>query len=120
MKLSKNTVQQKQSQNFGIDDGASFFVDEVSITVQPQRFVLDFKTITPRNDVRGNVVHIKHNVGVLEPYTLKNFLEILNRVIRDYEKKFGVIKKSKSLDIAEKITKEMNKKATVKAPEYTG
>ena len=92
-----------------IDNGQVFFADEASIIHNPLRFILDFKNVTPRVDVRNNEYQplvIKHNVVLLDPWTVKNLSKALSENISAYEKRFGEIKKPKSIAMAEKDSKK--------------
>ncbi len=85
--------QQKQMQ-FGIDDGPTFFSDEISITSNPQRFFLDFKNTSPRVDVRSNEflpIAIKHSVIMLDPGLAKVFAKLLSEHVERYERDHGKI-----------------------------
>ncbi len=111
--------------NVSIDEGADFFCHELSINYNPMQFVLDFKSITPRVDVRSKdaaVVHIKHNVVMLDPFHAKRTLELLSKVVGDYERDFGKITKPKAVEKMEKTLQEkgvpMPKDTTV--PSYFG
>ena len=110
--------------NFGIDDGDAFFAHEVSVNFNPTQMVLDFKSITPRVDPRSNegtVIHLKHNVILLDVYHAKKFSEFLNKRVADYEKDFGKIEKPESVKQYEKKKKKEDKtKEIVKVPEYFG
>lgn len=114
-----------QKMNVTIDDGNVFFAHELSINYNPLQFTLDFKNITPRVDVRNKdapSVHIKHDVVMMDPYHLKLMLELMTKVVKDYEKKFGKIKKPKALEKMQKATEKKGKaeEKTVKAPSYFG
>jgi len=110
---------------FGINDGKAFFAHEMSINFSPMQFILDFKSITPRVDPRnkeGEVISLEHNVVLVDPYHAKNIHELLGKVIEDYEKKFGQIKKPKQIEAHEKnMKKELEKKEPkTTAPSYLG
>jgi len=95
--------------NVQVDNGQTFFAHEMSINFSPLQFVFDFRNVTPRVDLRSRmqpVLNIKHNVVLVDPYHAKRILGLLTRVIDDYEKKFGKIKKPKALEKAEKLNKE--------------
>ena len=95
--------------NVQVDNGQTFFAHEMSINFSPLQFVFDFRNVTPRVDLRSRmqpVLNIKHNVVLVDPYHAKRILGLLKRVIDDYEKKFGKIKKPKALEKAEKLNKE--------------
>jgi hypothetical protein len=114
--------------NVSINEGDAFFCHELSLNYNPLQFVFDFKSITPRVDIRtkqsgGPIINIKHNVVMVDPYHAKKMLELLERVVKDYEKDFGKITKPKAV---EKMEKNMNTKTDKKeiptsvSPTYFG
>ncbi len=115
----------EKNMNFSIDDGDAFFCHEISVNFNPLQFVLDFKSVTPRVDVRsknGPSIRIKHNVVLMDPFHAKKTVELLSRVIADYEKQFGEIKKPKVIEKMEKNAKKKSdsKSKTFKTPTYFG
>jgi hypothetical protein len=87
--------------------------------------MLDFKCITPRVDMRSKqspVINIKHNVVMLDPYHAKRMLELLTKVVGDFEKEFGKINKPKAVEKMEKKMKDKGSadKKTIAAPTYFG
>jgi hypothetical protein len=109
--------------NFVINDGDSFYANEISITFGPAQFSLDFKNISPRVDMRTQdgtkTFALKHNVVIIDPYQVKNFIKILNDAITRYEKDFGTIEMSKQLKAAEKKFKLENRPSK-QVPTYFG
>jgi hypothetical protein len=98
-----------ESQGFGITvrDGNLFFADEVFMSSQPGKFFLDFKGFSPRSDVPKQVRNmVEHDVVRLDPYLAKNLWEKFGNLIKDYEKKFGKIKRPREYEIAEKPAKK--------------
>lgn len=117
----------EQQINVSINEGDNMFAHEISVTFNPTQFIFDFKSITPRIDMRnkeGNSLVLKHNVIIIDPYQAKGLIELLQRVVNDYEKKLGKIEKPKALAKAEKKRKELGKKdkekKTITAPSYLG
>jgi hypothetical protein len=110
--------------NVSVVDGDAFFCHELSLNYNPLQFVLDFKCVTPRIDVRSKdspVIHIKHNVVMLEPYHAKKMLELLGKVVSDFEKDYGTINKPKAVEKMEKKMKDSGaNKATISTPTYFG
>lgn len=110
--------------NVGINEGDNMFAHETTVTFNPTQFIFDFKSITPRIDMRNKAGHslvIKHNVVLMDPFQAKGLVELMKKVITDYEKKFGKIEKPKQIVKAEKKNKENAKKKTVStAPSYLG
>lgn len=112
--------------NINVSDGMDFFSNEASINFNPTQFILDFKSITPRVDMRareGPVLSIKHNVILIDPYHAKNLHKLLGDVIKKYEKTYVKIKKPEALAKAEKNANKQAKDDSVKAksvPNYLG
>jgi hypothetical protein len=107
---------------FDIDNGQSFFADEVGVIHNPLKMILDFRSITPRVDVRSNeyqTLVLRHSVVVMDPFTAKNLSEILRKNIKNYEKQFGKITKPEPL---KKLDKKVKAKAKgkEKSPTYFG
>lgn len=102
----------KQMQ-FSIDDGQTFYCDEISILTNQQKFFLDFKNSSPRVDPRNNEflpVVIKHSVVLMDPSLAKVFSRLLTEHIGKFEKENGTIQEPKmkpeekgTVTIAEKI-----------------
>ncbi len=117
-------MEQQKNINVSVDEGDSFFCHEMSINFNPMQFVFDFKSITPRVDLRSKsspIVNIKHNVVMVDPYHAKKMLELLSKVVSDYEKDFGRITKPKAVEKAEKRMKtRTGDKKTVSTPSYFG
>lgn len=115
---------ENKNMNVSIDDGDEFFCHEMSINYNPLQFIFDFKSVTPRVDVRSKnspTIKIKHNVVMLDPFHAKKMLELLTKVVTDFEKDFGVINKPKSVEKMEKKMAKMGKdKKTIVAPNYFG
>lgn len=85
--------QPKQVQ-FTIDDGPTFYSDEISITNNAFKFFFDFKNSSPRIDVRGAEalpVSLKHSVVVMDPPLAKVFAKLLQDHVDKFEKQHGAI-----------------------------
>lgn len=106
---------------FDIDNGNVFFADEIGIIHNPLKIMFDFKSITPRVDIRNQEfqpIVIKHNVIMVDPFIAKNFLELLKKNIANYEKQFGKIKQPEQL---KKIKpKKQKKEEKDNTPAYLG
>jgi len=118
-------MEQQKNLNVSVNEGDAFFCHELSMNYNPLQFILDFKSVTPRIDVRskdGPVISIKHNVVMLDPYHTKRFVELLGKVVSDYEKDFGKITKPKSIEKMEKkiASNAPADKKTIAAPSYFG
>ncbi|MBU0757183.1 MAG: DUF3467 domain-containing protein [Nanoarchaeota archaeon] len=108
-----------------IDNGVSFFADEAGVMHNPLKFILDFRSITPRIDIRNKKFQplvLRHNVITMDVYTAKYFAKALNDNIKGYEKKYGKINKPDALLAMEKESKKNNKKSKTKkdTPTYLG
>jgi len=110
--------------NISVDEGTDFFCNELSINFNPLQFILDFKAVTPRVDLRskqGPIIHIRHNVVSLDPYHMKQALELLTKVVGDYERDFGKITKPKAVEKMEKVLAEKGVEVkTLTTPSYFG
>ena len=107
---------------FDIDNGQNFFADEVGVIHNPLKIILDFRSITPRVDVRNQeyqTLVLKHNTIIMDPFTAKSFSEILTKNIKNYEKQFGKITKPEQLVKMEK-KKKKTAKGKVESPTYFG
>jgi tetrahydromethanopterin S-methyltransferase subunit A len=108
--------------NVSINEGDSMFAHETTVTFNPTQFVFDFKSITPRIDMRnkeGHSLALKHSVIIMDPYQAKGMIDLMKKVLDDYEKKFGKIEKPKQLVKMEKKRKEEKQEKTT-APSYFG
>lgn len=121
----------KKKINLSINDGHPFYAHELSINFNPMQFIFDFKNVTPRIDPRSrdrNTLCMIHNVVMTDPFHAKQILELLQEVVKKYEKEFGKIDKPKALKLLEKkIQKDTQtegavdtKKTTRETPHYLG
>ncbi len=88
-----------------VNDNRLFFADEVSITNNPLRFVIDFKNTSPRVDFRareGLPIIVEHNTITLDANLAKQFAKLLVNHIEQYEKEFGEIKEPEQVLKAKK------------------
>ncbi len=112
--------------NFNINDGDSFYSNEMSITFVPTQFAFDFKNISPRVDIRNQdeskTFVLKHNVVLIDPYQVKLFAQVLNDALARYEKEYGAIEIPGSIKKAELEMKMAQKKnsTTHDVPSYFG
>ena len=107
---------------FEIDNGREFFADEAGVIHNPLRIILDFRSVTPRVDMRNQEyqpIVLRHNVVMMDPYTAKTFSEILQKNIKNYEKQFGKIDKPAALKKLDK-KKKAKKKGKKETPSYFG
>ena len=116
---------QEKQINLNINDGDSFFANEISINFNPSNFFLDFKNISPRIDPRnqnGATFSLKHNVILLDLYTFKQSVSLMKETLDRYEKEFGKIEKPKIIEKLEKEQKksEMTMKKGGSIPAYLG
>jgi hypothetical protein len=109
---------------FDIDNGVDFHADEVGVIHNPLKMIMDFRSITPRVDVRNQEFQplvLKHNVVIMDPFMAKNFSQILSKNIKNYEKQFGKIEKPSPLVKMEKDRKSKSKQGKkVESPTYFG
>ncbi|AJF60880.1 TPA: DUF3467 domain-containing protein [Candidatus Woesearchaeota archaeon] len=109
---------------FDIENGQSFFADEVGVIHNPLKIILDFRSITPRVDVRNQeyqTLVLRHNVILMDPYTAKSFFDVLGKNIKNYEKEFGKIEKPSQLKkLEKKAAVKSSKKGNKDSPTYFG
>ena len=108
---------------FDIDNGTVFFSDEAGVIHNPLKIMLDFRSITPRIDVRNQEFQplvLKHNVIMMDPYSAKNLLELLKKNLGEYEKQFGKITKPEALKRMEKNSRKKDDTPQEKTPTYLG
>ena len=116
---------QDKQVSLNINDGDSFYANEISMNFNPTNVFIDFKSITPRIDPRSQnapTFNMKHNVIILEPYSFKQMAGLMNDIVAKYEKEFGKIEKSKILEKMEKKSKkqENESKKVASIPAYLG
>lgn len=103
----------EQKINFNINDGESFYTNELSVTFVPTQFAIDFKNISPRIDPRNQddtkTFVLKHNVVLIDPFQAKLFAQVLNDAVNRYEKEYGQIEVPSAIKKAEiQIKKEQS------------
>lgn len=97
--------------NLRVKDGIQFYANETTINFGPMEFVLDFRCGTHIQDASNlRAVLMSHDVVILTPYHAKTFSEILSKAVKDYEDKFGEIKKPSELKKAEDMIKKEQRK----------
>ncbi len=117
--------------NISIDEGKPFFAHEASVNFNPLQFSIDFRTITPRNDLRSKPgvpsLQVMHNVVMVEPWHMVQLRDLLSRMVDAYEKEFGAIKKPKAVEAFEKKRKKSPEEkdsevsdASTEVPTYFG
>ena len=109
--------------DISVDHGEPvFFSDNVTISHNQSKFIIDFSQTIPSFDNVGGNMHqsfvIKHKSVIVDPQFAKIILDLMQKNIQKYEKKFGKIKvpKQKEAEIKE-IDAE---KAVEKATRYIG
>ena len=120
--------EQMNKLNFAINDGDSFFTNEMSITFGPAQFAFDFKNISPRVDMRNQdgskTFVMKHNVVLIEPFQIKQFAKVLNDAIARYELEYGNIELPTPIKKAEqelqKAAKKQDAATSHDVPSYFG
>ena len=111
----------QQQINVEVQNGTDFFADQVSVSHNPLRFIVDFTRTTPRID--GNATSqarlvMSHNVVVIDPYLAVEFVNVLKDNIAKYEKRHGKITRPAAL---KKLDEEMRKSGKKEArQEYFG
>lgn len=116
------TDEQKQVK-FEVNNGHTFYSDEISVIHNPLKFFLDFKKTSPRVDVRNNQFQplvVEHNVVMLDPYNAKQLLGILKQNIENYEKTFGEIQQPEQLSKAKEKQEQTATTTKEIHPSYFG
>ena len=114
---------EKQIQLINNVDTNPFFSNEQAVNHNPEKFVIDFKSIAPQFVANEAIMVINHRIILMDVYMAKLFLGVLKDNISKYESKYGEVKKSRQLIKAEKDLKTALKEATttaVEKPDYMG
>lgn len=109
-----------QQMNIEVQNGADFFADQVSVSHNPVRFILDFTRTTPRIDGSATSqprLVMSHNVLLIDPYLALEFIDVLKDNIAKYEKRYGKIARPAQL---KKVEEEMKKAGKEARQEYFG
>jgi len=114
--------------NVTINDGDEFFAHEVSVSYNPTLFNIDFRRISSRVDMRSNdanVLVLRHNVVILEPYVIKKLIEVLQKAVDKYESEFNKIETPDAIKKLEsklkvELEKQNNHNVVDYAPNYFG
>jgi hypothetical protein len=109
--------------NISVDHSSpAFFSDNVTISHNQSKFIVDFSQTIPSFDNIGGSMQqsfiIKHNSVMIDPQFAKVFSDILQKNVKKYEKKFGKIKIPKDSEKKEEITE--TEKTIDKATRYIG
>ena len=109
-------MEKQKSVNVKVDhNDPVFFSDNVTISHNQSKFIVDFsQTIPSFDNIGGNMQQsfiIKHKAVILDPQFAKVFLDLLQKNVQKYEKKFGKIKLQKQ--------KEAEKEDIVEAEKST-
>ena len=120
MEQPENSEHQHQL-NVEVQSGIDFFADQVSVSHNPLRFIVDFTRTSPRID--GNMTGqprlvMSHNVILIDPYLAVEFVNVLKDNIAKYEKTHGKITRPAAL---KKVDEQMKKAGKGEAKqEYFG
>ena len=97
--------------NIEVQNGTEFFADQVSVSHNPLRFVIDFTHTVPR--IEGGAQQprliLSHNVVLMDPYLAIDFISVLKDNIEKYEKTHGKITRPAALKKIEEQAKKMGK-----------
>lgn len=99
--------------NVEMQNGTEFFADQVSVSHNPLRFVIDFTRTAPRIDGSSTSqlrLVMSHNVILMDPYLALEFINVLKENIARYEKRHGKITKPAALRKLEEEAKKTGKK----------
>jgi hypothetical protein len=112
-----------QQFNVEVQSNIDFFADQVSVSHNPLRFVIDFTRTSPRIDGHassGPRLVMSHNVVLLDPYLALEFIKVLKENVSKYEKKHGKITKPAPLMKLEEEAKKTGKTSKERKQEYFG
>jgi len=116
-------MEKEKRVNVSVDHSMpAFFSDNVTISHNQTKFIIDFsQTIPGFDNIGGNMQQsftIKHNSVMIDPQFAKVFSDILTKNIKKFEKKFGKIKVPKNVEKQEEIAE--TEKTMDKATRYIG
>lgn len=114
---------QHQHVNIEVQNGGDFFADQVSVSHNPLRFILDFTRTTPRIDGSATSqprIVMSHNVLIIDPYLALEFIDVLKDNIAKYEKRYGKIARPAALKKVDDEMKKAGKKDSISRQEYFG
>ena len=111
--MEEQHTHEHQQINVEVQNGQDFYADQVSVSHNPLKFILDFTRTTPRID--GNATSqprlvMSHSVLLLDPYLAAEFIEVMKDNIAKYEKRYGKITKPGPLKKVEEEAKKTGKK----------
>ncbi len=71
---------------------------EYTYNWDPERFIFDFKSLTPQFGPGGQptTVVVTHKAVTLTPWLAKTLVAQLGKAVKEYEKKFGTITQSEA------------------------
>ena len=109
--------------SINVDHGEPvFFSDNVTVSHNQSKFIIDFsQTIPSFDNVGGNMQQtfiIKHRSVMIDPQFAKIFSDLLQKNVKKYEKNFGKIKIPKDISSKKKIVE--SEKAIEKSLRYIG
>ncbi len=116
-------MEKEKRVNISVDhSNPAFFSDNVTISHNQTKFIIDFSQTMPSFDnIGGNMQQsfvIKHNSVMVDPQFAKVFSDILQKNVKKYEKKFGKIKVPKNAEKQEEIAEP--ERSMDKATRYIG
>lgn len=109
-----------QQVNVEVQNGTEFFADQVSVSHNPLRFVIDYTRTAPRIDGSNTSqprLVMSHNVILMDPYLAVEFMNVLKDNIAKFEKRYGKITRPAAL---KKIEEESRKGRKEARQEYFG
>jgi len=110
--------------DISVDHGEPvFFSDNVTISHNQSKFIIDFSQTIPSFDNVGGNMHqsfvIKHKSVIVDPQFAKIILDLMQKNIQKYEKKFGKIKVPKNTEEKAKDIVE-TERSSEKSTRYIG
>jgi len=110
-------MEKQKSVNVKVDhNDPVFFSDNVTISHNQSKFIVDFSQTIPSFDNIGGDMQqsfiIKHKAVIVDPQFAKILLDLLHKNVQKYEKKFGKIKVQKEKEAIKKEIVETAEKST--------
>jgi hypothetical protein len=103
-------------------DEAPLTCNEYTLHFEPDRFVLDGKSIAPQFGPSGQPMHlfIAHKTMLLDPYLAKVLAQQMTDAVKKYEEQFGEITQSGAQLTARKLSEKAQTATASEKPNYFG
>lgn len=105
-------------------DNTPMAANEYTFHIEPDRFIFDFKSLTPQFPPGGQPLHlvVAHKTVALDPWLAKQLSEQLQHSIAEYERRFGAIRQSAARAKAQKEAEKIQRSTAshIEKPSYMG